>query len=234
MRSAPCESHEPTTSREAPSDSATRIAVARVTLPPGTPIASCARRRSLPGTAGTPARWSARGRVSATAAPIQPAPAPRDLREGRRRPGRLRRRTLREAGRGGPRASRGQLDPGRGPRPGVRPEGPLHAEAQELVQAVRPLVAHGDGRAVAVASPCSRNARRAVLTSAAPSPRPCASGATETWQTCPFARARRLAINTPIGPHGPSASREASASNRPQPERTTRVSTNPRQVAGVE
>ncbi len=75
-RSAPRSSHDPTTSLEAPSDSATRIAVARVAPGDGTPRASCARRRSLPGMAGTPARWSARGRVSATAAPIQPAGDP--------------------------------------------------------------------------------------------------------------------------------------------------------------
>ena len=54
VTSAPCCSHAPTTSRDAPSASATRMLVARVVVAAGTPSASCARRRSASGTAGTP------------------------------------------------------------------------------------------------------------------------------------------------------------------------------------
>jgi len=48
-----------------------------------------------------------------------------------------------------------------------------------------------------------------------------------------FERESRLAIRTPSGPRGPHAKREASASNWPQPERITSVSTKARQLAGV-
>ena len=68
---------------------------------------------------------------------------------------------------------------------------------------------------------------------AAPTPRPWPAGATDTWQTCPLLRERWLASSTPTGPSGPSAMTEASWSKRPQPARSTNVSTKPRQKAGV-
>ncbi len=108
------------------------------------------------------------------------------------------------------------------------------AEAEQLVQPVRPLVRDRDRRASR-----SRGPARGRRAARPPSARRRARGPAPRARPRPGRRARsprasRLAISTPRGPRRPFGDARRLGSKRPQPERSTSVSTNGRQVAGVE
>src|SRR5262249_44881834 len=159
----------PTASRYAPRASATRMLVARLTGPCGTPSASWARRRSARSTAWSPARSSARGSASATASAIHPSsgsagpaggtttyrPAPARAADGagpagaetaasKRQAASV---TCRPSARERRLPSSGQPQPRGRTHPRVRRELLPQLEPEPPVEVVGPVVVDGDGKA---------------------------------------------------------------------------------------